>query len=102
MAHNHPPEHSDDHTPEQEREEREQDTVRRLAAAINRAGLQTPVAMALDILKPLDFISSQVVVFLSPFVRGHRWEHYTDALTHEEGWHTLRHHLHPPDERGPP
>jgi hypothetical protein len=102
MAHDHPPEQPGEHTPEQEREQHEQDTVRRLAAAINRAGLQTPVAMTLDILKPLDFISSQVVVFLAPFVRGHRWEQYTAALTNEEGWHTLRHHLHHPDERGSP
>jgi hypothetical protein len=73
--------------------DRSSDTIQRLAQAITRAGLHAPVALTLDILKPVDFISSQVALFIHPFVRGYAWERYTAILTEESRWQELRHCL---------
>ena len=69
------------------------DTIHRLAEGITRVGLHAPFAMALDVIKPLDFVSSQVALFLQPFVRGHAWEQYMTALSDESHWQALRHEL---------
>jgi hypothetical protein len=84
------------------------ETLRQLVAHIQRAGLQSPVLVALDVLRPVDFLSSQVVLFVQPFSRGSSWERYTAALTEEASWGELRallaperaasHQPPPPDE----
>jgi hypothetical protein len=66
------------------------EALHHLAAWLERAGLRVPVAMTLEMLRPLDFLSSQAVLFAHPFARGSRWECYTSALTHEQSWHDLR------------
>lgn len=68
-----------------------QDLSQRLA----RAGLQDSAALVLDLIKPLDFLSSQVALFCQPFVRSGPWGQYTAALTDEAGWQELRQLLHP-------
>lgn len=70
--------------------EKHTDTVRTLAATIERAGLRVPISMALDALRPLDFLSSQAALFVHPFTRGSSWEHYTAVLTNEQSWAHLR------------
>lgn len=66
------------------------DAIQSLATAIDRVGLRNPVALFLDILKPLEFMSSQIAQFSRPFVYGSRWEHYAVALTEEASWEYLR------------
>lgn len=74
--------------------------VQKLAALIDRAGLRAPASIALEALQPLDFLSSQVALFVQPFSRGQSWERYTAALTSEAGWGELRHSLRlAPDEQ---
>ncbi len=64
--------------------------LHRLATLIIRAGLREPLAIALDALHPLDFLSSQAAAFVHPFVRGCAWEQYSAALMHEANWPELR------------
>jgi hypothetical protein len=78
------------------------EALRHLAAWIERAGLRVPVAMTLEMLRPLDFLSSQAALFAHPFARGSRWERYTSALTHEQSWHDLRDLLDAPAQPAPP
>lgn len=69
------------------------EAIQSLARAIDRVGLRNPVALILDILKPIEFMSSQIAQFSRPFVYGSRWEHYAAALTEESSWENLRHAL---------
>jgi FPC/CPF motif-containing protein YcgG len=64
--------------------------LQQLANTITKTGLRDPLALLLNIIKPIDFITSQVALFVSPFTHGGRWEHYTTALTEETNWQTLR------------
>lgn len=66
------------------------ESLQHLARRINRSALRVPVTMALDALRPVDFLSSQAALFARPFVRGTGWDAYTFALTHEANWTTLR------------
>lgn len=77
------------------------EALHHLAAWIERAGLRVPVAMTLEMLRPLDFLSSQAALFAHPFARGSRWERYTSALTHEQSWHDLRALLDTPSQTDP-
>jgi hypothetical protein len=72
------------------RHEKHTETLHTLAGAIDRAGLRAPVSMALDVLRPLDFLSSQAVLFMCPFARNSVWERYVLALTEEHNWADLR------------
>jgi hypothetical protein len=67
-----------------------QDLTQRLA----QVGLHDSATLVLDIIKPLDFLSSQVALFCQPFVRSGQWGQYTAALTAEAGWQELRQLLH--------
>lgn len=64
--------------------------LERLAAQIERAGLTAPMVLVLDALRPLDFLSSQLALFVQPFTQGSAWEGSTRALTTEAGWAGLR------------
>ncbi len=64
--------------------------LHRLVAAINRAGLQTPARIALEIFAPLDFLTSQVAQFVRPFTTGYRIDVYITAMTSESSWPELR------------
>lgn len=55
-------EHSD-----QEWDEADREMVVRLADIVVRRGLSGPVLMALESARPLNFIGSQVLIFLTPF-----------------------------------
>lgn len=70
--------------------EQRTETLQRLATAITRTGLYVPASIALDIMQPLDFLSSQVALFVQPFTTGCRWEHYALVLTEETSWKELR------------
>ncbi|MCS6880478.1 MAG: hypothetical protein RMK84_14035 [Oscillochloridaceae bacterium] len=64
--------------------------LQRLAAGVERAGLRAPVALLLDILSPIDVISSQVARFSLPFLGGTRAEVYVAALGEPDAWRDLR------------
>jgi hypothetical protein len=66
------------------------ETIQKLAVRIHQAGMQAPATLFLDIMQPFDFLSTQVVLFVKPFVRGFGWEQYAAALTEENGWQELR------------
>lgn len=66
------------------------DILQPLAATITRVGLREPVAFTLDLVKPLDFVNSQLALFVLPFTGGSKWGMYTRALTDEHGWTELR------------
>ncbi len=66
------------------------DAIDTIARAATRAGLSEPLLLLLGIVRPVDFISSQMVQFVQPFVRGWRWEPCARALTHEAAWQQLR------------
>lgn len=78
---------SSQHRPEQHQTA---ETLHSLAAHIERAGLRVPVSLVLDVLQPLDVVSSQVAVFVAPFVRGLEWERYAVVLTAAASWNQLR------------
>lgn len=73
------------------------ETLRRLASQIQRWGMQAPVAFALELFSPFDFLSSQLALFVRPFTAGlsGRWGLCVDALSEEANWHTLRQLLAP-------
>jgi hypothetical protein len=52
--------------------------------------LRAPASFALDIIRPFDFLSSQLALFARPFTTGHSFERYAVALTEEAGWKELR------------
>lgn len=64
--------------------------LRRLAARIERAGMREPAAMLLDILSPIDVISSQLARFGRPLVGGTGAEPVVAALEEAAGWAELR------------
>ncbi|MEI6776694.1 MAG: hypothetical protein WCK70_07315 [Chloroflexales bacterium] len=61
-----------------------------IAQQIERAGLREPAAILLDVLRPLDVISSQLALFVRPLVRGTGLYPYADLLTDTATWHMLR------------
>lgn len=67
--------------------------LRRLVAGVEQAGLRTPVSLCLEMLSPIDVVSSQLVRFSLPFVSGTRAEQVALALGEPEGWRALRHLL---------
>lgn len=61
-----------------------------IAEQIERAGLREPAALLLDVLLPLDVLSSQLALFVRPLVRGTGLHPYADLLADTATWHTLR------------
>ncbi|MCU0490971.1 MAG: hypothetical protein MUD01_05265 [Chloroflexaceae bacterium] len=70
--------------------EQRQAALHRLSGSIARLGLRGPSALVLDVLRPLDAISAQCMVFVRPFTNGYSWGTYTSALSDEAGWRELR------------
>ena len=73
--------------------EQRHEALYRLAKIITRSGLHAPVSIILETLRPLDVISSQMVLFLQPFMFHDRWEQYAHVLSDETSWQELRHLL---------
>ncbi len=48
-------------------EEADREMVDRVADIVVRRGLSAPISMALETVRPLNFIGSQVLAFLTPF-----------------------------------
>ena len=61
-----------------------------LAQAIARRRLTAPARLALDVLAPLSFLTSQVALFLRPLTPLGRWHEYVAALDDEQGWEVLQ------------
>ncbi len=70
--------------------------LRALAAKIEQVGLEAPVRLVLDILHPVDVLSSQCALLLHPFLRGTRWAAPCAALSERQAWAALRQMLEPP------
>ncbi|NJK79292.1 MAG: hypothetical protein HC876_06025 [Chloroflexaceae bacterium] len=68
-------------------------TLQQLAHSIRRFGLTALATLLLDMLRPLDVLSSQAALFCQPYIRGHQWERYATVLSEPQNWHTLRHLL---------
>jgi hypothetical protein len=64
--------------------------ISQLAEAIERAGMREAAALALDVLRPVDLIGSQLAQFSRPFLSGHAWEPYAAALAAQGGLEALR------------
>lgn len=64
--------------------------IYQLAEAIERAGMREAAMLALDVLRPVDLISSQIAQFSRPFLIGHTWEPYATALAAQGGLAALR------------
>jgi hypothetical protein len=67
-----------------------EEPLRDLATGIERAGLRVPAAMLLEILSPLDVISSQLARFSQPLVGGTAAEPVARALGEAAAWAELR------------
>nr|WP_044201008.1 hypothetical protein [Oscillochloris trichoides] len=61
-----------------------------LATAITRAGWRPTALLMLDLLGPLDVISSQAVLFTRPLLRGTSLDTYAHLLSEPANWHALR------------
>lgn len=68
----------------------EREALQQLVDQIAQAGLRGPACFALDMIRPFDFLSSQVALFVQPFTTGCRFERYAVALTEEASWKELR------------
>jgi hypothetical protein len=66
------------------------EALQHLADHLSSAGLRAPVSFALDMIRPFDFLSSQLALFARPFTTGCSFERYAVALTEEAGWKELR------------
>ncbi|MBX0327592.1 hypothetical protein K2Z83_07870 [Oscillochloris sp. ZM17-4] len=66
------------------------DGLQKLAEHIDRAGLRAPAAILLDLLCPLDVISSQIAQFARPLVRGTGLDPYAGLLAEAASWQELR------------
>jgi hypothetical protein len=61
-----------------------------LIAGLERAGLRAPAAIFLDLLSPVDVITSQLVCFGRPFVLGTGAETLFNRLGEPPAWAELR------------
>lgn len=66
------------------------DPLGRLVAGIERAGMRAPAALLLDMLSPLDVVSSQLARFSRPLVGGTGAEPLVAALEEAAAWAELR------------
>jgi hypothetical protein len=67
--------------------------LHQLVAQIERAGMREAVIFAIDMLRPIDVIGSQIVQFSRPFLAGSPWAAYAAVLAERESWQELRHLL---------
>ena len=65
--------------------------LQQLADAIARRRLTAPARLALDVLAPVAFLTSQAALFARPLVPLGRWHDYVAALDDEQGWKVLQH-----------
>ncbi|NTW97193.1 MAG: hypothetical protein HGB28_01420 [Oscillochloris sp.] len=70
--------------------ESRQEQLQKMAAEIERVGLRAPATMLLDLLAPLDVISSQIAQFARPLVRGTSLDPYAGLLAETANWQELR------------
>lgn len=75
------------------------EALERAATWLVQNGLQVPTQLMLDALAPLDFLNTQVALFVQPFTNRSRWDLLTRALTQEQGWAELRRLLAATDRR---
>lgn len=61
-----------------------------LVEQIDRAGLRAPIGLLLDLISPLDVISSQMALMARPLVGGTSWDAYAAALAETASWRELR------------
>jgi hypothetical protein len=66
------------------------DPLQGLVDGIERSGMRVPAAMLLDLLSPLDVISSQLATFSKPLVGGTAIEPVVTALQEAAAWAELR------------
>ena len=64
--------------------------LQQLAQAIARRRLTAPARLALDVITPLSFLTSQIALFLRPLTPLGRWHDYVAALDDEQGWKELQ------------
>ena len=64
--------------------------LEQLAQAIARRRLTAPARLALDVIAPLSFLTSQIALFLRPLTPLGRWHDYVAALDDERGWKVLQ------------
>lgn len=64
--------------------------LQQLARAIARRRLTAPARLALDVIAPLSFLTSQIALFLRPLTPLGRWHDYVAALDDEQGWALLQ------------
>lgn len=61
-----------------------------LVMLIVRQRLLTPMQVFMDIVMPVGFLASQVMLFVRPFTPYGRWRDCATALSDEEGWIVLQ------------
>ena len=64
--------------------------LQQLAQAIARRRLTTPARLALDVMSPLSFLTSQIALFLRPLTPLGHWHDYVAALDDEQSWKVLQ------------
>jgi hypothetical protein len=64
--------------------------LEQLAHSIARRRLTAPARLALDLIAPLNFLASQIALFLRPLTPLGRWHEYVAALDDEQGWNVLQ------------
>ena len=64
--------------------------LQQLARSIARRRLTTPARLALDVVSPLSFLTSQIALFVRPLTPLGRWQDYVGALDDEQGWKVLQ------------
>lgn len=66
------------------------DPLSRLVAHLERSGLREPTAILLEMISPVDLISSQIARFGQPFARGTGAEPLIERLGDAAAWAELR------------
>jgi hypothetical protein len=64
--------------------------LQELAANIARRRLVMPARILLDLVEPLGFLASQMMLFVRPFTPLGRWQEYVMALEDESSWKVLQ------------
>lgn len=67
-----------------------EDPLQPIVARLERTGLRAPASLVLEILSPIELISSQIARFGQPFVRGTAAEALIERLGETEAWAELR------------
>lgn len=67
-----------------------EETLRQLVDRIDRAGLRAPVGLMLDLISPLDVISSQLALLVRPLLGGSSWHIYATTLGEAANWQVFR------------